>query len=132
MDLSGLAWYPSWPITSGKLPSPGLQCAPWFMYLCVCHLSAVFTISHHHLYSTEISSASLVSSAHSVTTSTNIKRHSHCPQCQGYQMSILKTVQNIRLPPGNMSYIIQIIQIIQIMQIVQIRNLLVSVLSGRS
>ena len=47
-------------------------------------------------------------------------------------MSILKTVQNIRLPPGNMSYIIQIIQIIQIMQIVQIRNLLVSVLSGRS
>ena len=26
LDLSGLAWYPSCPITSGKLASSGLQC----------------------------------------------------------------------------------------------------------
>jgi len=52
-------------------------------------LRAVFTTSHHHLCSTEVSSASLLSSARSVTTSTNIERHSHCPQCQGYPISII-------------------------------------------
>lgn len=55
---------------------------------CVGHLSAVFTTSHH-LCSTEVSSASFLSSARSVTTSTNIERHSHCPQRQGYQISII-------------------------------------------
>ena len=56
-----------------------------FIYLRVGHLSSVFTISHHHLCSTEVSSASLLLSTSSVATSTNIERHSHCPQRQGYQ-----------------------------------------------
>ena len=34
VDLSGLAWYPSRPITSGKLLSSGLQCTLW-LYICV-------------------------------------------------------------------------------------------------
>ena len=71
--ISGLAWYPSCPITSRKLPSSGLQCTLWLIYLCVGHLSAVFTISHNHLCGTQVSSA-LLSSARSVTTSTNIER----------------------------------------------------------
>ena len=87
--ISGLAWYPSCPITFGKIPSSGLQCTLWFIYLHVGHLSAVFTTSHHHLCSTEIYSASLLSSARSVTTSANIERHRHCPQRQGYQISII-------------------------------------------
>ena len=93
MDLSELAWSPSCPITSGKLPSSGFHCTLWFIYLCVGHLSAVFTTSHHHLCSTEVSSASLLSSARGVTTSTNIERQRHCPQCEGYQISrILSTM----------------------------------------
>ena len=40
VDLSGLAWYPSCLVTSGKLPSSGLQCTLWY----VGHLSAVLTI----------------------------------------------------------------------------------------
>ena len=75
-------------ITSGKLPLSGFQCTLWFICLCVGHLRAV-TTSHHHLCSTEVSSASLLSSARSITTSTNIERHSHCPQCQGYPISII-------------------------------------------
>ena len=86
VDLSGLAWYPSCPITSGKLPSSWLQCTLGVIYLCVGHLSGVFTTSHHHLCSTEVSSAFLLSSARSVTTSTNIERHSHRPR---YQISII-------------------------------------------
>ena len=74
MGLSGLAWYPSCPITSGKLPSCGLQCTLWFIYLCVGHLSAVFTTFHDHLCTTEVSSASLLLSVRIVTTSTNIER----------------------------------------------------------
>ena len=89
VDLSGLAWYPSCPITSGKPPSSGLRCTPWFIYLCVGHLNAVFTTSHHHLSSIEVSSAFLLSSARSVTTSTNIERHNHCPQCQVHQTSTI-------------------------------------------
>ena len=88
VDLSGLPWYPSCPIAAGKLPSFGLQCTLWFIYLCVGRLRAVLT-SHRHLCSTEVSSASLLSSVRSVTTSTNIERHSHCPRCQGYQMAII-------------------------------------------
>ena len=45
------------------------------IYLSVGHLNAVLTTSQHHLCSTEVSSASLLSSARSVTTSTNIDRH---------------------------------------------------------
>ena len=77
--ISGLAWYPSCPITFGKIPSSGLQCTLWFIYLHVGHLSAVFTTSHHHLCSTEVSSASVLSPARSVTTSTNIERHRQSP-----------------------------------------------------
>ena len=84
-----MAWYPSCTITSGKVPLSGHQCTLWFICLCVGYLSAVFTTSHHHLCSTEASSPSLLSSACSVTTSTNIERHSHCPQCQGYQISTI-------------------------------------------
>ena len=72
-----------------KLPSSGLQFTLWFIYLCVGHLSAVFTTSHHHLCSTDVSSAFLLSSVRGVTTSTNIERHSHCLQCQEHQISIL-------------------------------------------
>ena len=96
MDLSGLAWYPSCTITSGKVPLSGHQCTLWFICLCVGYLSAVFTTSHHHLCSTEASSPSLLSSACSVTTSTNIERHSHCPQCQGYPISIIYIFLNRR------------------------------------
>ena len=91
-----MAWSPSCPITSGKLPSSGFHCTLWFIYLCVGHLSAVFTTSHHHLCSTEVSSASFLSTARSVSTSTNIERHSYYPQCQGYQISIIR--QSLREP----------------------------------
>ena len=84
-----MAWYPSRPITSEKQPSSGHQCTLWFLDLCVGHLSAVFTTSHPHRRSTEAYFASFLSSARSVTTSTNIDRQSHCPQCQGYQISII-------------------------------------------
>ena len=85
-----LDWHsPSCPITSGKLPSSELRCVLWLICLCVGHLSAVYTTTHHHLCSTEVSHASLPSSTRSVTTSTNIERRSHCPQCQGYQISTI-------------------------------------------
>ena len=49
----GPAWYPSCPVISGKLPSPGLLHCLGFMSVCVGHLSAVFTPSRHCFYSTE-------------------------------------------------------------------------------
>ena len=53
-STSGPAWYPSCPVISGKLPSSGLLHYLWFISVCVGHLSAVFTASHHCFYSTEI------------------------------------------------------------------------------
>ena len=76
-------------IATDKLQSSGLRYPLCFIYLCVGHLNAVFTTSHHHLSSIEVSSAFLLSSARSVTTSTNIERHNHCPQCQVHQTSTI-------------------------------------------
>ena len=81
--------YSSCPIRSGKLTTSGHQCTLPFIYLRVGHLSAVFRTSHHHLCSRDVSSAVRLLSASSVATSTNIERHSHQPQRQGYQISIL-------------------------------------------
>ena len=45
VDLSGLAWYPTCSITSGKLPSSGLQCTLWFTYLCWPPQRRIFNIT---------------------------------------------------------------------------------------
>ena len=52
-STSGPAWYPSCPVISGKLPSSGLLHYLWFIYVCVGHMSAVFTPSRRCFYSTE-------------------------------------------------------------------------------
>ena len=59
------------------------------VYISVLATSAPYFQHHTIICSTEVSSASLLSSARSVTTSTNIERHSHCTHRQGYQLSII-------------------------------------------
>ena len=96
-------WYP-WSITllwisldwHGILAflSPLGSYIVWTSVFSVIYISVLATyapyLQHHTIIcSTEVSSASLLSSARSVTTSTNIERHSHCPHRQGYQISII-------------------------------------------
>ena len=84
-----MAWYPMIAVLSALGSYRHLDFSElWFKYPCVGHLSAVFT-SYHHLCSTEMASASLLSSARGAHTPTDIERHSHCPHCQGYPTSII-------------------------------------------
>ena len=63
------------------------------VYISVLATSGPYFQHHTIICSTEVSSASLLSSARGVTTSTNIERQRHCPQCEGYQISrILSTM----------------------------------------